>query len=228
MSDGIYRLSRAVGRSAFWSNGSAVVVNADATSNPGRCLLASNHSSPYDIPLMIVHARRPIDFVSITEVFAVPVVGRYYAAMNAFPLDRSRPDPKTLRTLVGRLKSERMVGMFPEGGFRAGAESVINGGPIRRGIGRIAIMTGSPILPCALYGTSVYSKFTAWLPLPRTRYGVAFGTRLPPPAPVDRATDRANAASLEDDLCDAIRSLHAELRTHPKLTSVADTTESKS
>lgn len=187
MSDAFYRTVRFVGRSAFFVSSSPLVIGADHTAREGGFLLAANHQSPYDIPLLIRHTRRLVDFVSITEVFRNPLLGWFYGSMNAFPLDRRKPDSPTVRTILDRLSRGRCVGIFPEGGFRRGAASVVHSGRIKPGTARIARLANVPIVPAVVIGSGDYARVSAWLPTRSTRYGVIYGE--PVAAGDDEPTD---------------------------------------
>jgi 1-acyl-sn-glycerol-3-phosphate acyltransferase len=202
MSDAFYRAVRFVGRSAFAVSGRPVVIGAEHTDRAGAYLLAANHQSPYDVPLLIRHGRRQIDFVSSVEVFRHPLVAWFYGSMNAFPLDRSRPDSPAVRRILDRLSQGRCVGIFPEGGFRRGRASVVHSLRTRPGAGRIARLANVPIVPAVLIGTGGYSRPGAWLPLRRTRYGLIFGPPIAPSSDAE-ATDRLLAQTLAE--------LHVEL-----------------
>src|SRR4051794_15103658 len=126
------------------------------------------------------HAARRIDFVSIVEVFQNPIVGFLYGALNAFPLDRSRPDVPTIRTVLDRLARGRVVGIFPEGRLRPGALSMIHTRQMKPGIGRIAKLANAPIVPCAIVDSAMYWNVKSWLPRRSTRYGIIFGQAIEP------------------------------------------------
>lgn len=202
MSDAFYRTVRFLGRHVFWLSGSPVVIGAEGVPAAGPCIIAATHQSPYDVAVLIAHTRRMLDFVSIVEAFRNPLVAWFYGSLNAFPLDRSRPDAKTVRIILNRLERGRTVVMFPEGGLRRGLDSVVHSRRIRPGIGRIALLADAPIVPCVLIGTGAYSKFTSWLPLRRTRYGVMLG---PPLAPT------GSPEGLEARLVDSFVAIHQDL-----------------
>ena len=202
MSDGFYGVVVALGRPIFWASSRPVVVGAEHVPRQGACLVASTHQSPYDIPILMRHAGRALDFVSVVEVFRNPLVGWFYGSLNAFPLDRSRPDSRTVRVILERLRRGRAVGMFPEGRLRPEAESVVRTREIRAGIGRIACLSGAPVVPCVIVNSGAYRRPASWLPLRRTRYGVIFG------APIGPAP---GADEVERRLVDAFVALHARL-----------------
>jgi len=201
--DWFYRSVVLLGRFPFWVSSRPLVLHAHRVPRDGAFILASNHTSPYDVPLLMRHTPRRLDFVSITEVFQNGLVAWFFSHMNAFPLDRSRRDPATVRIIFDRLERGRAVAMFPEGQIRAEAESVVHGARFRPGVARIARFAGVPIVPAVVVGSNRYSRFASWLPLRHTRYGVIFGE------PIVVRVDDDNTA--ERALADAYCSLYREL-----------------
>lgn len=204
MSDWFYSTIRAFGYPAFRCSGNPIAIGEQHANRDGPFLLACTHQSPYDIPLLMRHVRkRRLDFVSVVEVFRQPIVGWLYRSMNAFPLDRSRPDAPTVRVILDRLARGRVVAMFPEGRFRRGDDSVVVSRRIQPGIGRIARLANVPIVPCVITNSIAYSRFSSWLPLKRTRYKIIFGEAILP---------KGTADELEVTLIDAFVRLHATAR----------------
>ncbi|MEX2218591.1 MAG: lysophospholipid acyltransferase family protein [Phycisphaerales bacterium] len=202
MSDTFYRFMCVLGRPVFWVSSVPVVFGAEHIPRRGPCLVAANHTCPFDIPLLMRHTPRLLDFVSNTDVFRNPLVARFYGSLNAFPLDRSRPDAPTVRTILERLERGRAVCIFPEGRFRRGPASVLHGGRIVPGVGRLVELSGASVIPAVVVNAAAYSHPAAWLPLGRTVYGVCFGEAIAP---------RAEPEDLERDLVDAMRALYAKL-----------------
>ncbi len=206
MSDAFYKAVRLVGSPIFWMSSRPVVIGGSNVPDSGACLIAATHHSPYDVPLLIRHTPRLLDFVSIVEVFKHPLVAWFYGSLNAFPLDRSRPDTQTVRKIIDRLERSRAVAMFPEGGFRKGKDSVIHTRKIRPGCGRIARLAGAPIIPCVIINSHVYSRPKSWLPIRRVRYGLIYGK------PINPASEPAiEPSDMESQLVEAFVALHAEL-----------------
>jgi 1-acyl-sn-glycerol-3-phosphate acyltransferase len=204
MGDTFYRTVRLVGSTAFLVSSRAVVIGLENVPRSGPMILASTHLSPYDVPLLIRHTHRLLDFVSITELFEKPLVGRFFGALNAFPLDRSRPDAPTVRILLRRLAAGRAVAMFPEGAIQNTATSVLRTGKLRPGIGRLASLAAVPVTPCVVINSGAFASPSAWLPLRRTEYGVAYG---PPTQPT------ADACDLERTLVSEFIRLQQQLQT---------------
>jgi len=199
MSDRFYSVALGVGGTVFRISGRPVVIGDKLVPKAGPMILAATHTSPYDVPLLMLHTPRRLDFVSIVEVFRNRPVGWLYGRMNAFPLDRSAPDAPTVRIILKRLRAGRAVAMFPEGGLRRGENSALHTRRIRPGIGRLARLAGAPVVPCVVVGSDAYARVGAWLPLRRTRYAVVYG------APIAPCED---AGELEQKLVDSWVQLH--------------------
>ena len=202
MSDLFYSVVVLVCRHAFVVSSDSVVLHASRIPRRGAFLLASTHTSPFDVPVLMRASRRRLDFVSITEVFRNPWMAWFYSNMNAFPLDRNRADPKTVRIILDRLERGRAVAIFPEGRVRPEAESVMHGASFRPGVARIARLAGVQIIPVVVWGANRYSRPASWLPVQRTRYGINFGEPL-------TVSDEADG---ERHLAQAYRALYLELR----------------
>src|SRR6516162_3381376 len=134
--------------------------NADQT---GGFLLACNHISHFDPFIISSVVRRKIDWMAMAEFFPMPVVGLFLRAVDAFPAERDRADRKTIRTAIERLRDGRIVGVFPEGGIRDGARSLLEGAPVRAGASTLAHIARVPVLPCVILGSDrLYAK-RSWL-----------------------------------------------------------------
>src|SRR5437870_10840139 len=129
------------------------VVGCEHINRTGGFLLASNHISHFDPCIISSVARRKIDWMAMAEFFPVPGLGHFLQAVDAFPAERDRADRKTIRTAIERLRNRRIVGVFPEGGIRDGARSLLEGAPLRAGASTLAHIAGVPIVPCVILGS---------------------------------------------------------------------------
>jgi 1-acyl-sn-glycerol-3-phosphate acyltransferase len=208
LSDAYYQVVHAIGSAIFWGTSRPVVLHRQRARRPGAFILAATHLSPFDVPLLMRHTPRKLDFVSIVEVFRNPFVARFYGSMNAFPLDRSKPDSPTVRIILDRLKAGRAVGIFPEGGIRRLKDSVLSGGRMRPSTARLAQMAGVPVVPAVVVNAQAYTRVSAWLPLKRIRYGVIYGEPIELRADLDKPEA---IQAMEADLRAAFVRLHREL-----------------
>ena len=213
MSDVFYSCVKHLLNQPFRLTRQATVLGQENINDTGRCLMACNHMSPYDVAILISHCKRRIDFVSIVEICNKPIVGTFYKHMNAMPLDRSKVDTSTVRTLLRRLEQERIVCMFPEGRLRLGTDSMLINGKIRPGLGRIAILSQAPVIPVVVVGSTQYNRPLAYAPLRHIKYGVIFGKPMLPPQANNTGDAQTLAKDFEDAYVAQMKSLHQQLLT---------------
>jgi len=123
------------------------LVGFENMNRAGGFLLASNHISHFDPVMISSLVRRKIDWMAMAEFFPMPIIGPFLRAVDAFPAARDRADRKTIRTAIERLRNGRIVGVFPEGGIRDGARSLLGGAPLRAGVSTLAHIAGVPMFP---------------------------------------------------------------------------------
>jgi 1-acyl-sn-glycerol-3-phosphate acyltransferase len=117
----------------------------------GGLIVAANHRSFLD-PFAIGAAlpwRRPMNYVAKIELFERRWQGWLLSRLGAFPIRRGESDEMSMQT--ARLAVERggTVCIFPEGTrIRRGTLATP-----KRGVGRLALQTGAPVLPTAVYGS---------------------------------------------------------------------------
>lgn len=208
MSELFYRTVRALGSAIFRVASTPRVLHAERAPRTGAYLLAANHTCAYDAPLLIAANPRMIHWLSIVELFRHPLSRWFLHSFGALPLDRSKADTVTVRRLTRLLKEGRVVGIFPEGGMRHEAASVLEAGEIEAGVCKLAQLSGVPVLPCVVLGAEKFRRWTSWLPGARTRWAVAFGELIPPRTQPDCMTARR---AMAEEITRALRTLRAEV-----------------
>jgi 1-acyl-sn-glycerol-3-phosphate acyltransferase len=203
-------------RLLFGSVARVRVLRREIANPKGGFLLAGNHISHFDPFIISSVVGRKIDWMAMAEFFPLPVLGFLLRAVDAFPADRDRADRTTIRTAIERLKSGRIVGIFPEGGIRDGERSVLEGAPLRPGASALAHIAGVPVLPCVIVGSDRLYARKSWLPLRRTRIWIAFGDPIPPFPDLEKSAARAR---IEQELAGAFKALYASLRETFSLTT---------
>jgi glycerol-3-phosphate dehydrogenase (NAD(P)+) len=121
----------------------------------GPVIIASNHRSFLDPFVIACMARRPMYYVAKKEIFLYNrLLAWVLAALGAFPVERGTGDAEFIRTAKAILARGDIVLMFPEGTrTRPGAL-----GKPKRGVGRLALETGAPVVPMAVIGTEAIRK----------------------------------------------------------------------
>ena len=152
----------------------------------------------------------------MAEFFRPPAFGFLLHAIDAFPVDRDRADRKSIRAAIERLKEGRLVGLFPEGGIRDGARSLLEGAPLRPGASTLAQIAGVPILPCVILGSDRLYSAKRWLPFRRTPIWIAFGDPISHLPELKKSEARQGIGS---ELATAFKGLYAELQQTFHLTT---------
>jgi len=216
MKTAVYRAGKLVVRLVFGCRARIEVLGRENANRAGGFLLASNHISHFDPFLIGLSVRRKIDWMTMAEFFRPPALGFLLRSIDAFPAERDRADLKTIRTAIDRLKSGRIVGIFPEGGIRDGARSLLEGAPLRAGAATLAQIADVPIVPCVILGTDRFYSKKQWLPFRRTPVWIAFGKPISgsPELPKSQARER-----IESELAAVFQNLYGELREKFRLTT---------
>ncbi|HTL27843.1 MAG TPA: lysophospholipid acyltransferase family protein, partial [Tepidisphaeraceae bacterium] len=132
-------------------------------------------------------------------------------AVDSIPVRRFGVSANAIRTAIERLKVGRCVGICPEGGVAQGNDSVMRGGPMKKGVCLIAARANVPVLPCIMLGTDKLNRVLPWIPFRRANLWVAFGSRLVHP-PADEPDRRKARELMAQELSREFQALYAELR----------------
>lgn len=146
----------------------------------GGVILACNHISHFDPPIIGTWCRRNVDWMAMEELFQNPLSARVLGLLGAFPVDRQGTDRLAIRTAMRRLAEGNVVGIFPEGGIRAGAGSILEGAPMRPGVAALSVMAHAPVVPCVIFGSDRLYRLANWLPVRRVAVWMVFGEMIQP------------------------------------------------
>lgn len=126
------------------------IVNRDLLPREGAYILASNHISLADPPILGSALDRPIYFMAKKELFQNFLFGALLRKINAFPVDRGGVDRSAIKKAVAILDSNRSLVIFPEG-TRGRHGKLLKPQP---GIGLIARHCAVPIVPAFMTGSN--------------------------------------------------------------------------
>jgi 1-acyl-sn-glycerol-3-phosphate acyltransferase len=115
----------------------------------GPLIVVSNHMNNADPPVLEIAIPRNVRWLTKAEWFKTPVIGWLFKLAGMIPVKRFEADLHALREAQKLLDRGGCLGMFPEG-TRSKGKGLKTGEP---GSALIALRSGAPILPIALWGT---------------------------------------------------------------------------
>ena len=159
----------------------------------GPLVVASNHGSHLDPPLLGHALGRPVAFMAKAELFAVPLLGSVIRACGAYPVRRGASDREAIRTATAKLDEGWATGVFLDGTRQANGR-VNNPLP---GAALLAARSGAPLLPVAIVNSHrALGSGRIWPRLVPLQLRV--GAPIPPPASRRRPDLDATTALLKE------------------------------
>jgi 1-acyl-sn-glycerol-3-phosphate acyltransferase len=171
----------------------------------GAVLLAPNHFSFMDHFLMGCYIRRKVRFMAKSQLFKRPMQF-IYTHGGVFPVRRGARDDETFITARSILARNGAITMYCEGGrSRTGKLSE----KAKPGIGKLALQTGTPVVPIAIHGSS---RVRNWKRLQFPKITVHYGEAMRW-EPIEEPT-REQQQAVADQILTEIRRLYAGLEEH--------------
>jgi glycerol-3-phosphate dehydrogenase (NAD(P)+) len=150
----VYWIARAILQPFFHLYFRLSRVGREHVPSQGPVIFAANHRSFLDPFVIGTLIRRPMYYVAKKELFARRWQAWVLNALGAFPVDRGASDQESMRTARAILERGDCVLIFPEG-TRVRPGSL---GRPKRGVGRLALETGAPVVPVAVTGTEAIRR----------------------------------------------------------------------
>lgn len=162
------------------------VYGAEHVPATGSVILAANHASFLDPPLVGAGLRREINYLARESLFRFPVVGTVLHSWRAVPVDRDGGGARGLKAILDRLLAGGGIILFPEG-------TRTPDGRLQRahsGVGLTVIKSVAPVVPVRVFGS--FEAYGRHLRFPRPgRLTVKYGR------PLDFADLRAEAKTCD-------------------------------
>ena len=165
------------------------MIGAEHVPKTGGFIVASNHGSNFDPPLLSAAVLRPVAYMAKAELFEVPVLKNAIKLYGAYPVKRGAVDRATIRAALDYLENGWGVGIFLTG-TRTADGKVLDPKP---GAALIAAKAQVPILPVCLWGTHSIEQKGKKFPQ-STPVTIRIGELIPPPTDTKRSElDRVTA-----------------------------------
>ncbi|HEY1882290.1 MAG TPA: lysophospholipid acyltransferase family protein [Candidatus Cybelea sp.] len=158
----------------------------------GPLIVACNHLSYLDPPLMASLCPRRISYMAKKELFALPVLGTVIRALGAYAVDRRGSATAAIRRSLSVLEAGGAVGIFPEGTRNPSGEV-----QPQTGVALLASLGKAPVVPACIVGSDRALRFA--------QITVAFGAPLALEA--GRKATREDLAKFTGEVMSAIELL---------------------
>ena len=116
----------------------------------GPVILAANHISWLDPPLVGAWFPRRITYMAKKELFEIKWLGVLISSLGAFPVDREGSARAAIKHYLEVLKAGGCVGIFPEGGRNVDGDK-----EAQTGVAMLAALSGAPVVPAAIVGSEL-------------------------------------------------------------------------
>ena len=179
------------------------VENAPDLARRSPVILAPNHTSYLDPPLLQIAVVHHITFLMTETIYSLPVARAFFRFWDAIPVPENGSSVGAIKGALRAIRRRRPVCIFPEG--RISDDGCLNEG--RPGVVTLMLRAGVPVIPVALLGPHRIFPRGARMIRPG-RVIVRFGEPIAPPHGADRETVRAFARTIMD----AIHALGAPRR----------------
>lgn len=136
------------------------VVNRQRLEGLEGCMIASNHVSFMDPPMVGVAFDEAIYYLARKSLFSNPLVAWVYRKWNTIPINQQSPELSSLRRIIGLLRAGEKVLMFPEG-ERSWDGTLAEG---KTGVGLMIAKSRAKILPVRVFGAEEILPRGATLP----------------------------------------------------------------
>lgn len=140
-----YTLSKITARLFF----SFRTVHPERMIEQGPLILASNHQSYFDPPLVGICSRRGVYYLARKTLLQIPLLGKLLPHINVILVDRDGNDMSALKAVIRTVKSGNGVVLFPEGTRSPDG----NLQPAKAGIGLVISKTRAPVQPMRIFGS---------------------------------------------------------------------------
>lgn len=182
------------------------VVGAERVPLQGAAIIAPNHLSVLDPPLIGCACPRELRYLAKAELFRNRAVGWFLRRLGGFPVERGTADVSAIRTALNFLKDGRAVIIFIEGTRGDGTRLL----PPTPGVTLLARQSGAAVVPTAIVGTDKAWRKGTKLPR-RAPIKVAFGQPFTYREAFGDRADRAARDAFSELVMEQIEALTHEL-----------------
>lgn len=143
-------------------------------------IVAANHLSHFDPPMIATILRRPVAYMAKKELFEIPFISKCIDWLGAFAVNREKLEIATIKTAKAAISTKRWtMALFPQGGRDLPSGEIRK---ITQGVAYLAKATNAEILPVSIENSDDY-KFWKF----KSKIIIKIGEPLPIPTDLDES-----------------------------------------
>jgi len=168
----------------------------------GGFILAANHSSYLDPPIVSASSPRQLYFLAKEGLFEIRGLSWLIRKLNVLPISRDKVSLDIMHKSIDILKRGDGLSVFPEG-TRIAAEKIAQG---KRGVGFLSYHAKVPVVPTLIEGSHIaLPRGKRWISLAKVR--VTFGEPIYPQELPLKDGEKEIYQTISDEVMDKIRQL---------------------
>ena len=180
----------------------ARAIGVEHVPRTGPVILAPNHFSQWDHFFAAVYLRRRVQFMAKSQLFTNPAIKYIFKHGGVFPVRRGHHDEEAFLTANAILDRGGTMLMYAEGGRSRTGDL----GEPKRGIGKIALESGVPVVPVAIHGSA---GVRGWRRFRFPKVTIQYGE--PMSFPVQADPSREEEQLVANQIFDRVRAMYVDL-----------------
>ena len=172
----------------------------------GGLLLAANHCSYLDPPLIGVGLSRQICYLAKEELFRIPLFGLLLRWFGTYSVNRKQGDIRAVRTMLRLLQEDKALLIFPEGTRSENGRLL----PLEEGLAWLSLRSGVPIVPLYVSGSWRALPRGRWFPRPHP-VNVIIGKTIFPESAGEDPSQKSNIERLTAQVTQALLALRNQI-----------------
>ncbi len=168
----------------------------------GPVIVTPNHFSQMDHFFAAVYLRRKVQFMAKSQLFTNPLIKFILYHGGVFPVRRGYNDVEAFKTAHAILERDGAVLMYAEGGRSRSGDL----GQPKRGVGKLALESGAPVVPVAIHGSA---HVRGWKRFQFPKVTMQYGEPLS--FPVNADPSREEQQQVADQVFDSVRAMYVDL-----------------
>ena len=177
-------------------------IGAENVPRAGPVIVTPNHFSQMDHFFSAVFLRRRVQFMAKSQLFTNPIIKYIFSHGGVFPVRRGYKDAEAFKTAHTVLGRDGAVLMYAEGGRSRTGDL----GEPKRGVGKLALESGAPVVPVAIHGSA---HVRGWRRLQFPKVTIQYGEPLS--FPVNEDPSREEQQAVANQVFDEVRKMYVAL-----------------